>query len=539
MSYNFNFTDLSRFMDDFTYLIQKGGRFNKIFSEKTKNILERVIYWFVLIVKFILIIIAIYVLYIILFKGYPRLIVNLIMFKFSNKENLDRFLQEHKLMTTSMKALNNIDAINLYNEIFTPCNVLTYIKEFEDTMNTYYFKYQYDEKYFHAFKEYYLFFNKIEDKKIETRVFNNTKFNVEKPAFYEILITYKTKIGEIDSTGKGEDQLFFETIKKEDDKLKNNEPKIVDTLHKIKQSLINLGKELQNIIKNSLNTPIIPYILLPNEALVTQTQTQIESHITEINSGKVYEKSSSSFNDFTWIALEYLSSTINNNQYATLTKAVPSYSLKEYNKIVFYLTLPREKKTKAEIRLMESNVTLYEFVKKYPLFSLIHFSNHIKEKEQLYNAIMKTYYVISNKYVLPLNPIYVTDLLANINKNGKLLKAFITNASVMHLFITEYQPQMTKMYEKQVISTTRFFKELWTPFLTDIVINRIGTKFKTTFSSEGFGSSWSRFKVKWDELGDNLKNMITAVFKAFFTSVPIEKPQEPPVEDGQDLDNME
>jgi hypothetical protein len=89
------------------------------------------------------------------------------------------------------------------------------------------------------------------------------------------------------------------------------------------------------------------------------------------------------------------------------------------------------------------------------------------------------------------------------------------------------------MYEKQIMSDKRFFRELWLPFVDDIVKNRIGNYFKRTFSSQGMGGSYKKFNIWYKQLGKDLNRMIKATFKAFFTSTPVEKPKETETDDGQ------
>ena len=524
MSYNFNFSDLSRFMDDFTYLIQKGGRFNKILSTNSKNTIELIIYWVVLIIKLVLIIVAIYVIYMILFKGYPRLFVNVLMFKFSNKENLDGFLKEHDLIPKAMKELNNRGSVELYKKIYGSTNVLFHLQLFEEWKDKYYFKYQYNEKYFYAFKEFYLFFNKLEIITPTEVSHEMNKIKIDRPEFYEQLITYRKQLNELDTTNKGEDQILYEVYMRE--QAKSNDYKAEVALEAIKRNLVEIGKELQNIITESMKLPIIPYIALPDD----NTTNQLQNNIQDIISGKIYDAPRSQLHDLTWIFVEYLS--YNKNQYDYLSAQLPKYSSQEYNKIIYYLTLPGDKKAVAESRLMENNIKLFDFVKKHPIFAQIYFSNNIISKANTYYAVMNAYSNLSNN-----NKTDIVKLVNDIRKNGKLFKGFLLNVSIMHLFINVYQPNLTKMYEKQIISTKRFFIELWTPFFNDIVVNRLKNRFKKTFSISSVKTSYKQFKIKWDMLGDTLKKMIVAVFKAFFTSVPIEKPQEANTDDGQNINN--
>jgi len=117
-------------------------------------------------------------------------------------------------------------------------------------------------------------------------------------------------------------------------------------------------------------------------------------------------------------------------------------------------------------------------------------------------------------------------MLSNLQNNGYAFKQFINTISFLNLYLNVYRHDLTNMYRKQIISDTTFLKDLWMPFVTDIFINKIGTKTKATFSAQNFNNSYGNFMNFYKGLGNDLTNTIRAVFMAFFTSQPIEQPQE-------------
>ena len=184
-----------------------------------------------------------------------------------------------------------------------------------------------------------------------------------------------------------------------------------------------------------------------------------------------------------------------------------------------------------------SNREFFDYVKKRPLFAHIYFAQHnIGDKNTLYSKIMQTYSTLCECNGVPgdVEPESMMKRVKNLQTNGYFFKQFITSASFIHLFLNVYRQDLSRMYSKQIISAKRFFSELWNPFVEDIFKNRIGTYFKKTFSSAGMGGSYKRFHKWYKQLGKELNHMIKAVFKAFFTSTPIEKPQPTETDAPQD-----
>lgn len=91
---NYKFQDLAKFVEDLKFLLARGGTsgFLSSFSGKHSSITQIVLSWIYTIVVWILIILAVYVIYQIIFKGYPRFPIDLAKFKLYNRVDTKKIL---------------------------------------------------------------------------------------------------------------------------------------------------------------------------------------------------------------------------------------------------------------------------------------------------------------------------------------------------------------------------------------------------------------------------------------------------------------
>jgi hypothetical protein len=533
-------------MDDFLYLLQKGGRDKKILGAKgNEGTAQKIIKWVVIILKFVLIIVVIYTIYIILFKGYPRIFINLFLFKFSNKEKLDNFIKENNLLITHMKFLSAkhptcLPPYAMYQMIYGPTNLSAKVNEFEQLKDKYYAKHKYDDKYNNAFKEFFLFYNKVNKKNSEDIWFKTNKIKVHYADFYESLLTYRIFLGEITVNNterggkKGDDELLYQLYKGEKDKGFQTHKGILA----IHNNLISMGKELEAMNKQLSKKPVIPHVVIPeSKKQAINVVKDITKNAKMLEAGTLYNLPYSDMTDHGWIIAEYLTNLSQGSQYSSFASDMPAYTNQEQNKLIYYINLPRDQKAVAEKRVMAANKEFFEYIKKRPIFTHIYFSKAVSNKAELYDQVMEAYKLLAECTTGGARATFDANSMktrvANLQKNAYVLKRFITTVSFLHLFINVYQHNMTLMYEKQIMSDKRFFRELWLPFVDDIVKNRIGNYFKRTFSSQGMGGSYKKFNIWYKQLGKDLNRMIKATFKAFFTSTPVEKPKETETDDGQ------
>lgn len=545
--YKFNFNDLSRFLEDFSYLLHKGGATKRLserfkMSDEKKAFFEKIIKWIKIFFQLCLAVVAIYTLYIILFKGYPRILLDFITFKFFHKEKPDDFLKEGNLLINNFKFLSKqndscLQSYDMYNFLYGRTNLSNLIDQFEKTKLNYYGKYKYDEQYINALKEFYLFYDKIGITNPQDVRYENRKVTIQQYDVYELLLTYRKILGDIQmkdsKTGgnKSNDQLMYELYKLE----QNKNFVTVNGIREIHNILIEMGKEFTIMNNKFITNPIIPYLIIPvDDNAINMILKDINKMKEDILKKTVYTTPYNKLSDNVWYIIEYIMSISDPNQYNTFKQNLPPYT-DDINKIIYYLNLSREQKTIAEKRILNysQNMIFYEYIKQRPIFAHIYFSKSIDQidKPGIYGNVMNGYKLLGDCGANVTNPININNdimktRLINLQKNGYVFKQFINTVSYLNLYLNNYRHDLTTMYEKLIISDNRFLKELWMPFVNDIFVNRIGSFTKKTFSSQGMGGSYSRFLIFYKSLGDELNRMIKAVFMAFFTSQEIEQPHE-------------
>lgn len=121
---NYKFQDLAKFVEDLKFLLARGGTsgFLSSFSGQNSTITQIVLSWIYTAIVWILIILAVYVIYQILFKGYPRFPIDLAKFKLYNrvdtKKNLGgpKGLLYSNIFTLSEPSMNEPLSIILGNQ---------------------------------------------------------------------------------------------------------------------------------------------------------------------------------------------------------------------------------------------------------------------------------------------------------------------------------------------------------------------------------------------------------------------------------------
>jgi hypothetical protein len=535
-----NFNDLSRFMDDFFYLAQRGGRFAKLLggAQEGHTTFHKILYAVLLVVLILTIIVVLWILYYLLFRGYPRFLVDLGTFHFYHKEKLDLIVRDGDMLIQSLKFLISpnpscMNPYSTYQLLYQPTNLSSLLTNFDKNKSTYYKTYKYDEQYHQLFREYYLYFNKV-DRKTTAEIWNkDNKIIVEYVNFYQQLLTYKLSKGEISTVNtekggsKSDDELLFELYKNE---RTNNfiSHKRVLTL---KNTLQSIAKEIKDVMTQVIKQPIVPYIIVPdNTTIINGVLKDWSQYAQKIKDKTIHQLPYKQLSDYSWYVIEYTSGQSFND----LVQQIPPYTKDQESKIVYYLNLSRNEKDTAEKRILNKvNQTLLEFIKKHPIFSHIHFSRKIQslEKPTLYANLVKSYNILGG--CTPNDTLQKQ--LTNLQQNAFAFKRFVTSVAYLHLFLNVYQKDMTFMYEKQNISKKDFWTELWQPYMTDIIVNRVGNYAKRVFGSTSMSRSYKNFSTWYKQLGKDINRTIKQVFKAFFTSVPIEKPEMVDTDDPQNV----
>jgi hypothetical protein len=548
--YKLNFQGLSKFIDDFSYLSKKGGNSIVGGSGFVQNlILVKDIVVAVLILAVLIFII--YTIYIIIFRGYPRWFFNLITFTFFHKEDINKILKENLVISNINIILNSKKESPIYSTILElDSNIKKYYNLIPNA----------DKKYQEALKEYYLFYHKIQDKTPVDIVpdFNNVDKNnhpihhkVPYAAFYTTLMNLEIENGKLNTKNpgtkpgnKGEDQLLWETYSK-DKQTKNGYFIRIFTIHSLFKELSN---NLNTLTQQFKDFPLISYIFLPEKQKdIDDVSRQLSDKLTEIKNGNIYNHSSTYLkNEYSWYITEILSFMYNPEYYKIIKQKLdnltPFYNKEEIDTLRYYINLTKDKRSDVETKILnrkfekkepgwadfgqnneeekydnKTTIEFLDFIRKYPILCNLYFSGtNIDER---YSQVINTYIGFFN------NATNIKEMLTNLNYNGVIFKNYVNAVNLLDLHFNNYQSQITKILEDQVVNPKEFFHKLFTPYFDDIVKNRMGSYYKKVFSSYTWKLSYNNFRVWWKSLGDALKNLIKSIWKSFFTSNTAENPQ--------------
>lgn len=542
MAYNMNFKDMSRFMDDFFYLAQRGGRFSELVRFAPEDSMGRkIIKVFTTIATIFLIVFILWLLYVILFKGYPRFAADIGTFHFYRRQNIDSLYRDGNLLVKTLTMLSSpppscLSPYSIYQLVYQPTNLASLLGRLDQNKTKYYSAYKYNEQYYELFREFYLYYNKVDRDRTADVWHKEKKLDVRYVDFYEQLLTYKVKKGDISTNNpekdgkKSEDELLFDLYNKE---IKNNfiERQRVSTT---KAVLASIGKEVDQMMKQIADTPIIPYLVVPeNNAIIVGVLKDWSGFSSAIEDGSIYKVPYHQVSDYGWCAIEFT----RQRPFESIVKNMPHFTNEDANRIAYYMNLSRKDKVIAEGRIMNmstgSNKEFFDFIKKNPIFAHIYFSRKVPEgrKSVLYAKVMYAYKLMGSCQPDTELP----QRLANLQQNATAFKQFITNIAYLHLFINVYQSDLTNMYEQQNISVKGFWKALFVPYMTDLVVNRVGNYAKRVFGSTAMNSSYKKFGVWYKQLGKDINRTIRTVFKAFFTSSNLNEPQPIDPDDGNNV----
>jgi len=705
-SYKFNFRDLSRFMDDFTYLFKKGGR-HKIFQKggddlsltaTLLSVIEFIIYFIYLLIRLTVIVIIIYILYVIIFRGYPRIVVNLLTLSFYSKVNIDALLRENDVLSKQFIFLktpsnSSLSWYSLYNNIYDDYTQLYNLSQnYENLKTLYYSQYKYNDMYIKSIGEYFLFYNKINtnvehlsdsdvisigkyvnlpreldiltdpnnihvysgisyipislnepinppfvllnipnwlgtvvrnNNNITITIFDNLnlppiinipqtnknantsqqntsndyikmeftnykddvfkmpntivyelqnnkiiintyasdkitpiKANIvtsgvmkipkNQMEFYDLLLTYKIINGEITTNDpikggkKSDDQLLNELYASE----ANTNFVSLNKIISINDVLQKFAIEINRMQLYFTSIPLVSFIIVPdNDINFNAVIKEYSLYKNQIDDGSIFNIPYLKISDLTWIFIEFMYGLNNPNQYSIFSNNIPYHNV-QIEKIIYYLNYSREEKKKAEEKIMnyKDNSEFYEYIKRRPIFAHIYFTNNINtnliSKGDFYKQIINTYSILSDCKIKTTDQTLLITHLTNLQYNGYLFKQLVNTVFYFHLLFNMYQNNLTALYQQQVISDKRFLRELIRPYANDIFNNRIKVFARRTFNKHLIKKSKQNFFYWYYILGDKLRYVVDATWKAFFTSVHVDIPETPETDDGQDPNSI-
>ena len=517
------------------------------------------------------------VVYHVVIKGYSNFFVNLATLHFYHEEDLDKFIKdEDKLAkhfkflmyenTTSPRkpnfkkcTLTDLESNQLLKQQTIIdgakfCDLLHEIKEL--MMNTYTKVATESDRYYMLLREYYLFYEKIHVADSEVLNKDNRTVTINNRSFYGYLRNYKEKEGtmtvsSVDSKTnleKGKDALnvdfYLDEVQRN---TRNNLLKIQSKLDEFKTVI-----EKEIIHSNTIKA-LLPLIFVPNNekeiVLIEKVLSENEAFLRDYSIYKI--KNHGEFSDLTWAMIEYKSSQKNYNSLVAdithLLNAIEAVDKQEdfEAKLRNYINITSDLKSEAEKRIINIAIKqrckdetkckykmvrkhyqaydeLFDFIKKRPIFSNIYFSTTIAGKEEIYEKTIKMYDEFGTSKT--------QWSLMTFTGNAMKFKRIVLSATIIYLYLGVYRQDMTKMYNSKYLPPDDFFYAMWNPYRDDVWKNKVGFAFDKTFNKRNFNSSQKKFNVWYKQLGKDLNRLIKSVFKAFFTSAPVEKPNEESVE---------
>lgn len=162
-----NTYDLRKIVEDLRYVVQTGGQ-----SQSGGGFGESVIFlvsFIVAILKLLVVVFVCYILYQILRKGYPRMLLDLITVSFFRQEKLDKLLKEYGFLLKHYKFLVKDDSswkgANPYyvlkDLIGSEPGLQNKMYEFDYIIQSGYANFKNDDKYYEAFKNMFKYYNII------------------------------------------------------------------------------------------------------------------------------------------------------------------------------------------------------------------------------------------------------------------------------------------------------------------------------------------------------------------------------------------
>lgn len=499
--YKFNFQDLSRFVNDLRYIFRTGGNVFQAGGElDIPSILKNIL-------SVIILFIVIYAIYYVLFKGYPRILTNVLTFSFFHKEDMDVFLQNDNILFNAIEKLSDKKGYALFDDIYKTSagsQLYSSMVSLKKAIMTSYSDMKSNKQLLESLKEYFLFKNKIPGSSVEITT-EKEKVIIKNHVFYKQLLALYINLGKYKPEKNGYDQQIID-IYRIDEK---QGFKIYNRVIACKDKFDAVSSILTAILP-LLITPYLAYIVLPdNSADYAAIAVDFEKQGPIVSTPEIYKKPLSQINPFSWFVIEMIQFKTKNNIYSIFSKELSSISLKENANasIVKYLNLPPTKRKLAERRVLKDNLPpeFYNFVNKRPIFSHVFYSKEIKDKEGFYNNVMQIYLKFykesNNKFD---SKKYLADLFLNV-KHTKILVAYI---HCMNLYINVYNNDIVRNYHNQNYHNNEFFNKFFDPFYEDFVKNRMLTKIKETFSSKTWSKSYKDFKIFWEGIGKMLEKLI-------------------------------
>ena len=575
--YQFNFPDMIRFFDDLKYVLQSGG-VSKLFQKGAG--IPDLFNIVMIVIKLIAAVTIIYLVYIIIFGGYPRFIVSIFTGSVYHKEVMDPFIKENGLVKNTVDILlENSNASTTFDKVYGTdlgSKLKKELLELDTNIKNYYSKFKSHEQYYEALREYYLYFDAIiieSDKSDSYKIITTTTAittpkgvtQVTNKAFYVQQLGYDTNHGLYDESGKGDDEQLLEVFNKD----KKQNFKYFTGVANTKISFLKISDIIRKMVDIVKTNPYLSFIIIPESDKDTQAfLTDYGTYKNDILNGTVYDLPNvSSMNKYTWYLIEYFKyKKDQKNPYDTFTeimnKAPIVWNKEEIRTIRKYINTSSDelrkkmqgaifgrKLVKLQPKLIDPsrdvkeeryadnvrcNAAFFNFIEQHPIFCNIYFSDTItNDKAKFYQKVMEAYDWLymggkdSKQSFIAVDTIKDT-MLGNIKQHGNIFVKYVNSVNVFDLYMNEYKSKIIKTYKGQNYVKSEFFNRLFTPYFEDFVNNRIKVNIMKTFSAGSWTASYNKFLIQWSKLGQLLKTLMGSIAGSFHQETNVKEPQ--PVE---------
>lgn len=583
--FQYKYKDLARYVEDMRLLQKYGGDAdNKVPFIQTlfvypapenASALVLGIFFVINLVIYAFLIVCIYMVYYIIFKGYPKVLVNLMTFNMSHVANMDELITRDNVMFDAYNVLVDnkpscASAYDIYQKLYGNIDLKDKMIDLDKTIQTQYSRFKYTEKYKRAFREYYYFFYKIitdgsvsDTSKLAPDDMNRFLQNTDNAAdatkpitvgdkeepvqhyqFYEAMTSYKEINGELDTSQgktpgkKSNSTKIWEVYSKD----RNKGFKEYNDQKTLKEKLLDVSLKV-TVANNMVNTKnYLPYLVVPaNLEEIKKAVSDCKKFKQQIEKGDIYLPISDpktvpfgSINEFSWYYLEVQNSLTKGGNYSQI---VGKLSGSGDPKMVHYMNLPVNKRPEAIKRLnMSLSDDTIEYINKYPIAAHIYFNPLVGDKSGFYQKVMDVYKAI---FTSECNTTGADEDSANLMKLdliGGDFKKLVNAINVMNLYLNMYRHEIIKIYEKKYMSNINFFMELWIPFLKDMVLDKIIFGFVRYWKDSWFGppfptKNWKKYREAYvNYVEKSMESAVKETWKRFFTIVPIQQPK--PAEQG-------
>ncbi len=553
--YQFNYSDMARFLDDLSHTIQTGGMRHLLQFGGEGSIMDKIKAFFTLVIM----IVILYVVYRMLFGGYPRALVNVLTFSFYHKSNLDAFLRENDVMVRTFKMLlqspantceNPYESLNsIYNTTIATVLRDNVIK-LNELINTHYYYLKYDEPFYEAFKEFYLYFDKVNKESISVTMLD-TKDGLATKAiadieFYRQMLGYLTTIGAFNPKNKSDDQKIIEVHDKDyissdkEDILKNLQNVISTNPERIKRKVydrvVNI-REVNIAIGNILSelTAVISkhnyssYIIVPENDFDHQAfANDYKKFNQEIINNTIYSKSFEELNEYSWFVIEYLQWKKDPNLFYNFANYIVGFSynkdkiqntdntanefFKEQKNIIKkYLNVPNDKKKILDSKIINRNLKRIEH--KQINYSVFSFANQSDDIDQNYKLSPDFFDFIKKRPIFA--HVYFTDE-SNLKSYSNYESFYNKIMSIYDRFYTNCG-RSSDNYTHNLMTNAIAYKQLiGAIFVFDLYVNKYRIPLMRNYQDQYFEFRYFFEKLWKPYYNDFVVNRIGTYYKKTF-----------------------